>query len=254
MKISQPAIVLLRPQEEGNIGATARAMANAGLGDLILVEPRVRIGEVARAFAVGAVDILERVGHASKLAEAVAPFHRVVGTTSARGREDLAPLLSPKELPARLAKDPPGTPTALVFGPETSGLTNEELALCSLLVRIPCSTRQPTLNLAQAVLILAYELHVARPETPAEQTRSQPHASQQEIEGFFEQLVPLLYAIGFARDDTFSSVLRDLRRLSSRSEPTSREVQILRGICRRARRELERRDGTVPPRASGLPR
>ena len=157
-----PAVVLARPQEEGNIGAAARAMANTGLSDLILVDPVVEIGSVARAFAVGAAGILDRARVFGSLREALAPFRRVVGTTSARAREHRAVLITPRELPERLAADPPRTLTALLFGPEASGLTNDELALCSLMVQIPSSSRQPTLNLSQAVLILAYELYTAR--------------------------------------------------------------------------------------------
>ena len=154
-------VVLVRTQEEGNIGATARAMANMGLSRLVLVDPVARIGRVARAFAVGARDILARAEIVPDLAAALAPHRRVVGTTSARARELPVPVVAPRELPGILAADPPDLPTALVFGPEASGLTNDELALCGLLVRIPCAPEQPTLNLAQAVLLVAWELWFA---------------------------------------------------------------------------------------------
>src|SRR6185295_5065824 len=95
------------------------------------------------------------------LGEALAPFGRVVGTTSTRDRRLGVPVASARELPALLAADPPGTATALVFGPEVGGLTNEELALAGVVVNIPCSAVQPTLNLAQAVLLVAYELWTA---------------------------------------------------------------------------------------------
>ncbi len=245
-----PAVVLVRPQEEGNIGSVARAMANTGLSELILVEPRARIGSAARAFAVGADEILDQVRTLDSLSETLAPYRRVVGTTSSRGRELQAPLITPRELPQRLAGDPPTTPTALLFGPEASGLTNDELALCSLLVRIPSSARQPTLNLAQAVLIVTYELYVATQDNLTELPISEPAATGEEIEQLFDQLAPFLHRVGFARDDTFAGVLRDLRRLASRGGPTSREVQILRGICRRSLHALERRDGARQSRSA----
>ncbi len=235
-----PAVLLLRAQEEGNIGAAARAMANMGLDELILIDPVTKIGSTARAFAVGAEGILDGVRIYQSLPEALAPFRRVVGTTSARSRELSVPLLTPRELPARLAADAPGTPTALLFGGEASGLTNDELALCSLMVRVPCSARQPTLNLSQAVLLVAYELYLAREYSPDPASVAEPPATSAELEGLFAQLTPLLAEIGFARDDTFDSVLRDLRQLAARSGPTSREVQILRGICRRGQRAYER--------------
>jgi TrmH family RNA methyltransferase len=236
-----PAIVLVRPQEEGNIGATARAMANMGLERLILVQPVAGIGRTARAFAVGAQEVLDGAEVAPSLAEALGPYRCVVGTTSTRSRQLDVTLVSPRELPTRLLENPPATPTALVFGPEASGLNNEELSLCGLLVTVPCASRQPTLNLGQAVLVLAYELYLAR-HSPIDATpAAELPAPTDEIEGLFDQLSPLLEGIGFARDDTFDGVMRDLRHLAARSGPTSREVQILRGICRRAQRTLERR-------------
>jgi len=153
------AVVLVRPREEGNVGAAARAMANMGLRRLILVEPAADLGPTARAFAVGAREVLDECLRVGSLREALAPFSRVVGTTSTRDRRQAVALIGPRELPECLASDPPGTPVALVFGPEVGGLTNQELALANLVVTIPCAPRQPTLNLAQAVLILAYELY-----------------------------------------------------------------------------------------------
>ncbi|HEX3127098.1 MAG TPA: RNA methyltransferase [Thermoanaerobaculia bacterium] len=240
-------MILVRPREEGNVGSAARAMANMGLDRLILVEPAAKIGQVAQAFAVGARHILDACERQPSLPEALAPFRRVVGTTSARDRRWDVPLLHPRELPARLAQDPPGTPTALVFGPEVGGLTNDDLALASLLVTIPCSPAQPTLNLAQAVLILAYELYQARSAfgekfpPPATVGHPEPPATTAEIDGLFEQATGVLRQIGFDRDSSFEGVLRDLRRLVAMAGPDSREVAILRGICRRTQRALEKK-------------
>ena len=242
-----PAVVLVRPREEGNVGAAARAMANMGLGRLILVEPAAAIGGVARAFAVGAGAVLEGAVRSSSLREAVAPFRRVVGTTSTRDRRLGIPLLSPRELPAWLAQDPPDTPAALVFGPEVGGLTNEELALAGAVVSIPCSPVQPTLNLAQSVLVLAWELFLARGEASAVPSAGEPPATAAELDGLLGQAAGVLARIGFARDDSFPGVLRDLRRLAARAAPDSRDVRILRGICRRAEGAL---GGPSPPRPS----
>ncbi|HVT60265.1 MAG TPA: RNA methyltransferase [Thermoanaerobaculia bacterium] len=242
-----PAVVLVRPREEGNVGAAARAMANMGLGRLILVEPAAPLGGQALAMAVGARSVLLGCERSASLALALAPFRRVVATSSTRDRRLRAALLAPRDLPEALAADPPGTPTALVFGPEVGGLTNEELALASLLVTVPCAPRQPTLNLAQAVLILAYELYLARVTRGARASRpvlpAAAAASTAELDGLFEQLRELLGRIGFERDSTFPGVLRDLRQLAARAAPVSREVSILRGICRRAQRALQKSDG-----------
>ncbi|HEX3525584.1 MAG TPA: RNA methyltransferase [Thermoanaerobaculia bacterium] len=245
------AVVLVHPREEGNVGSAARAMANMGLSEMILVEPAAAFGPVATAFAVGARHVLENARRVPDLPTALAPFRRVVGTTSIRDRRWEVPLLTPRELPAQLAADPPDTPTALVFGPEVGGLTNDDLALASLIVTIPCSPVQPTLNLSQAVLILAYELFQAagQPPLPKGTVGSpEPPAATAEIDGLFTHAAEVLERAGFARDSSFPGVLRDLRRLTARAAPTSREVAILRGICRRTLqtlRALERSPGEV---------
>jgi tRNA/rRNA methyltransferase len=222
-------------------------MANMGLERLILVEPAAAIGKVATAFAVGARPILDGAARASGLREALAPFRRVIGTTSTRDRSLGIPLLAPRELPGWLAEDPPETPTALVFGPEVGGLTNEELALASAVVSIPCSPVQPTLNLAQAVLIVSYELFLARGEARAPTPEPEPAATAAEIDGLLEHAAEVLARTGFARDDSYPGVLRDLRRLAARAAPSSRDVRILRGICRRMLGAL----GPSPPRGEG---
>jgi TrmH family RNA methyltransferase len=236
-----PAVILVRPREEGNVGSAARAMANMGLSRLILVEPAPELGGTARAFAVGARAVLDGAVRVASLPAALAPFRRVVGTTSTRDRRLGIPILAPRELPAWLTQDSPDTPTALVFGPEVGGLTNEELALAGAVVTIPCSPVQPTLNLSQAVLILSYELFLARGETPAGDAWEEPPATAEEIDGLLGHAAEVLAEVGFARDDSFHGVLRNLRRLAARAAPASRDVRILRGICRRVQGALGRK-------------
>ena len=233
-----PTIVLVRPQEQGNIGATARAMANMGLEHLRLVQPAVSLGRVAYAFAVGAREILDKAVISDSLSLALEPFQRIIGTSSVRSREPTTQVLSPQELTEALSREDGSTKSALVFGSEPSGLTNEELAHCGQVVRIPCSPQQPTLNLSQAVLILAWELFQRR-ESIAEPTASRPPAAPAEqVEGLMRQATEVMTAIGFDRDDTFEGVARELRQLSARAGLTAREVSLLRGICRRALHSL----------------
>jgi tRNA/rRNA methyltransferase len=257
------AVVLVRPREEGNVGAAARAMANMGLGRLILVEPAAALGPTARAFAVGARHVLDGCSLVASLREALAPFPRVIGTTSTRDRRQAVPLIGPRELPERLAADPPGTPVALVFGPEVGGLTNEELACANLVVSIPCAPLQPTLNLAQAVLILAYELYQARLGDPrpgvggaelagAAAVAAEVPATTADVDGLFDQAAAVLRRIGFDRDSTFPGVLRDLRAAAARARLSEREAAILRGICRRAEHALAR--SASAPNAPRAPR
>ncbi|MCZ6725809.1 MAG: RNA methyltransferase [Acidobacteria bacterium] len=235
----RPAVVLVGTQEEGNIGAAARAMANMGLDELILVAPRQGIGKQARAFAVSAGHILDRAVTQPDLTSALAPFARVVGTTSRRGRSLETVPVAARELPAILALDPPGTRTALLFGPEASGLNADQLALCAPWVYVPCALAMPTLNLAQAVLVVAYELFVSRTETDTD-VAADPLATRDSLDGLLDQLPPILKEVGFDRDGSFRTVMRDLRRLSSRAMLTEREVAIFRGICRRSQGLLDR--------------
>lgn len=240
---SRPAVVLVRPREEGNVGAACRAMANTGLSELRLVEPAPKLGEVARAFAVGAREVLEGARRFGSLSEALAPFRRVAGTTSARDRALSVPVVTPRELARRLPAEGADLPTALVFGPEVGGLTNDELALCHYLVTVPCAPEQPTLNLAQAVLIVAYELFVAEGAEPLAETDVEPPAPTGELDGLFDHLTGVLREVGFDRDSTFPGVVRDLRQLAGRARPTEREVTILRGVLRRVGNALRRAGG-----------
>jgi TrmH family RNA methyltransferase len=245
----QPAVVLVGTQEEGNIGSTARAMANMGLDELILVAPREGIGKQARAFAVSAGHVLDSAVTAPDLTTAVAPFGRVVGTTSARGRSLESTPIAARDLPVVLAADPTDTRTALVFGPEASGLTADQLALCAPWVHVPSALAMPTLNLAQAVLVVAYELFIAGPEAEID-VPADPLASRDSLDGLFDQLPPILKQVGFDRDGSFKTVMRDLRRLSSRAMLTQREVAIFRGICRRSQGLLDRLPKREGPRES----
>ena len=253
--MTSPAIVLVRPREEGNIGSVARAMANMGLERLILVEPAAQLGGVARGFGVGGWKILDTAVRLPTFTEAAASFGRLVATASRRQRPlRRHRILTPRQLPALLTADLPGTETALVFGPEDSGLKREELEVCNPVVTIPCAPDQPTLNLAQAVLVLAYEIFVASPidqdridqlslerqradvgqalepaATPEKDTLSTPA----EIRALGLQLDALLPALGFDQDPIRAGLLRDLLRLLRRADPSKQEVRILRRLCNR---------------------
>jgi len=250
-----PAVILVRPQEEGNVGAVARAMANFGLERLLLVEPAAPLRSTAYAFAVHAGDVLDRAERHPDLRSALAGFGRIVATTAARDRPWPQRLTSPREMAETLAADPPNTPIALLFGPEPSGLTNQELAHASMLVRIPTSSSQPTLNLAQAVLVLAYELFLAGSRDGEERSAAvpngetgpdEPRATGEEMAGFFDHLAALLRSVRFARDTTIVGVERDLRQMLARAAPTRREVAILRGVLRRLGHAIEGPGGRQP--------
>lgn len=249
----QLAVILVRPQEEGNVGAVARAMANMGLERLILVEPAPAVGGVARGFGVGGWHVLDRLERAPSLTAAIAPFRRVIGTTSARDRDLAASrVISPRDLAQLLAvelaawrNDGPslqGDPyAALLFGPERHGLSRLELELCHPLVAIPCSREHPTLNLAQAVLIVAYELFLARSglaTDPPPPTLQHPPAKAVALDELLSQIDETLIRVGFDDSKIHHLLMRDMRRLLKRSEASDREIRVLRRILNRALKRL----------------
>jgi len=238
VKFSPPAVVLVRPREEGNVGAVARAMANMGLGRLILVEPAPPLGGVARGFGIGGWELLERATRVACLEEAIAPFGRVVGTSSTRQRPlRRKQVIAPRELAAVLRDDPPATATALVFGPESNGLSREELERCSLVVTVPCAPEHPTLNLAQAVLIIAYELYLAPGARPARGDEASL-ATAAEIDLLLGAASRVLRRVGFDYEHIHAGLVRDLRRLVGRSGITGIESRILHRVCNRILRRL----------------
>jgi len=243
--VTLPAVVLVRPQQEGNIGAVARAMANMGLTRLLLVEPAPDLGDTAFAFAMHAHSILLGAERHPSLAEALAGFDFVVATASLRDRLWPHPVVTPRALPAHLAEHAAGARVALVFGAEVSGLTSDELARASCLVSIPAAPANPTLNLAQAVLLVAYELYVARGTPGAIALQPVSRATVFQTEHLFGRLQELLAEVGFARDTTIRRVARDLRLLLARAHLSEREAALLSGLLRRTRNALRR--GRQPP-------
>ncbi len=226
MNLNSISIILVRPKFHENIGSVARAMKNMGLNRLILVDGCSPLHMNAYRLASGAEDILERAEEFSTLREAISEMGCVVGTTSRSGKER-SPLLTPKALLKRLIPLSAKNSIGLVFGSEREGLTNEELALCHLYVRIPSSESFPSLNLAQAVMVLCYELFQS---SMTIQKHSIQLAKAEQLERMFEHMERTLLNIGFLDAKNPKRIMRVLRRLLGRSEMEEREVQILQGI------------------------
>ncbi|MDR1050851.1 MAG: RNA methyltransferase [Deltaproteobacteria bacterium] len=228
-------VVLNEPQKSENIGAAARAVANTGLGRLVVVAPRTLNRELMEATAtVHALPVLENMLVARTLREAVEPHALVVGTT-ARAGSRRGPFLSPRLLAGELlgAGDP--LPTALLFGAERMGLTTAELRLCQKIVRIPtASSRTSSLNLAQAVLILGYELLVAAGGGPAEPAQIKP-APQKSLNLMYDELEDTLVGIGFLPADNPGHWLMNVKKIFNRSQLSSGECDLLLGLCRQIR-------------------
>lgn len=232
MDLSRVAIVLVRPTRPANVAAACRAMKNMGLRDLRIVEPPAGLDDRdTRAPAYGAWDVLDGARAESGLAEAVVDATLVAGTT---GRSDVEGTWTPRQLAAEARERSGGGRLALVFGPESSGLTTLELGLCHILVHVRTDPAQPSLNLAQAVLLFAYELRLALQEgeggsaTPIRPER----APVGELEQALTDLRAALLDVGYLDPLNPDHILAELRRLLARAGPTPREVSLLRGLAR----------------------
>ena len=222
-------IILVGTTHPGNIGAVARAMKNMGLTDLVLVNPRHFPHEDATARASGAEDILASAGVVTRLAEALADCSFAAGA-SARSRSINWPSLLPKECAERLVQESAGGNVAVVFGPEKSGLTNDDLDLCNTLLTIPTDPAFSSLNIAMAVQIICYELRLARIALPDPPEPEIPLATGDQLEHFYEHLEAVLMDSGFLDPDNPRLLMRRLRRLFIKAEPDQNEINILRGI------------------------
>ena len=226
LDLNSVSIILVRPKFHENIGSVARAMKNMGLNRLIVVDGCSPLHMNAYKLASGAEDILERSEECNALREAISDMGSVVGTTS-RGGKGRSPLLTPRALFKRLIPLSAKNSMGLVFGSEKEGLTNEELSLCHYYVRIPSSEAFPSLNLAQAVMILCYELFQSSMWVDI---RPIQLAKAEQMERMFEHMERTLLDIEFLNAKNPKRIMGVLRRLFGRSEMEEKEVRILEGI------------------------
>ena len=222
-------IVLVGTTHPGNIGAAARAMKNMGVTDLALVNPRYFPDKEATARASGAEDLLDSASVTDNLPDAIADCVYVAGA-SARARAISWPCLEPRECASKLIEESARGPVAAVFGPENSGLSNEDLDHCDALLTIPTNPDFSSLNLAMAVQVLTYELRAAQAEKPAGYSADVPLATSRDLELFYEHLERVLTDLCFLDPDNPRHLMRRLRRLFIRARPDQNEVNILRGI------------------------
>jgi tRNA/rRNA methyltransferase len=223
------AIVLHRPQIPENIGAAARAMNNMGLKRLILSAPEnCELSRVVKMATGTSIDIIEQMEVYDTLEQALGPFNFVAGTTARIGSHR-PPMTSPRALAVELSAISDRNHAALLFGPEDRGLANADLRVCHTIVRIPTSGFS-SLNLAQAVMILCYEILMVSGE-PAQ--KSIPRlADGFELEGMYSHLKEVLLKIGFIDRQNPEHWMLNLRRFFSRIQLRAREVRVIRGICR----------------------
>jgi tRNA/rRNA methyltransferase len=236
MNLNSISILLVRPRYHENIGSAARAMKNMGLNRLIVVDGSSPLHRDAYKLASGAEDILERTEEFPNLREAISEMGCVVGMTSRVGKER-SPLMTPRELVEELISISEKNSIGLVFGSEKEGLTNEELSLCHFYVKIPSVDSFPSLNLAQAVMVLCYELFQSATTI---QKETGPLASSDHLERMFEHMERTLVAIEFLDAKQPERIMRVLRKIFGRSQMDEREVQIFQGIWSRMDWHLKR--------------
>jgi tRNA/rRNA methyltransferase len=249
MNLDSISIILVRPKFHENIGSVARAMKNMDLSRLIVVNGCTPIHANAYKLASGAEDILERAEELFTLREAVSEMGCVVGTTARRGKERSS-LLTPESLAKKLIPISLKNSIGLAFGSEKEGLTNEELSLCHLYVRIPSMESFPSLNLAQAVMVVCYELFRSSLEVPMPPVQL---AQAEQLERMFEHMEKTLIQIGFLNSKHPKKIIRVLRKLFGRSQMDEREVRILQGLWSQMDRHL-RKGGKALPKERGKPR
>lgn len=233
-------VVLVGTQHPGNIGSAARAMKTMGLTNLVLVAPKRYPDPEAVALAAGADDILVQAQVVGSLAEALVGCTYVVGTSS-RARSVALPELNPRQAAEQLVVKSTDSQVALLFGPERTGLENEELQHCHACVLIPCNPDYASLNLASAVQVLSYEIRlqllqhnqIPKPATKSDDIKV---ASHDQMERFFAHLAEFMNDVDFHKGKPPELVTQRLRRLFLKAEMDEREIKIIRGLLSDAQR------------------
>ncbi len=227
-------VVLVSPLQGGNIGSVCRAMANMGVGELAIVAPRTGPGweEDARMMAVHARGILDSRIVTATFEEAIADCAAVVGTTC-RGGLYRQHVQTPRELApelVRLAKD---QRVALVFGREDNGLDNDEIARCTHLLRIPSAPGYVSLNLAQAAMVVLYEMYTAQGAFELPEEKSPPCQGLQR-QRLLELWRSAMLSVGFMKEDKADHMMQGFQRIFSRGVKTEDDAHIMMGVARQS--------------------
>lgn len=237
MEQERLAVVLVRPRLPANLGAAARASKNFGVSDLRLVEPAAPADAEAQRLSSGADDLLASLRRYETLPQAVGDAELVVATSSLRGRGRHRSI-SLADLPRILEELGEQARAAFVFGPEKSGLTEEEMSHASFSLRLPTDPAFPTMNVSHAVAVVLAATRLTKATRPA--TDREPWASAQEMEGAIAHWDRALDAIGFYDTGHRDRTLRDWRQLIAARPLSVRDVAILRGVANRILVSLRR--------------
>ena len=231
MNLTNIDIVMVGTTHPGNIGAAARAMHNMCVSNLVLVDPKCPVGEIAYARASGASTILDNRRTAESLQEAVKDCSLVLAA-SARVRSLPWPEMTPRQSAEKIRDMGGQSRVALVFGREHSGLTNEELQICHYMVNIPANPDFSSLNVASAIQLICYEIFILNwsPVRPRHTCVEESAATSQEVEGYFQHLEQVMTTTKFLDTENPGLLMQRLRRLYQRLELSKNEVNIFRGI------------------------
>jgi TrmH family RNA methyltransferase len=235
------SVILVEPTQPGNVGAVARAMDNMGVSDLRLVNPCQYFHPEARMFAMNARHLLHQANVFSSLKEALKGVNLIIGT-SARQREKIQTLSNLNKIPAILSPYPKETTVALVFGTEQSGLDNEAMSLCNEWVYIPTYGTNSSLNLAQSVLIVLFELSKHYDSLPSMEEKLILPAPSEKIESMKDHFFQILEATGFIRGTTKNSLWNSFSNLIGRAKPDERDVNMIRGFFNRIEITLKQKN------------
>jgi tRNA/rRNA methyltransferase len=240
-----PAIILVEPQLGENIGTAARAMLNCGLTELRLVRPRDGWPNAkALAAASGADEVIREARLFDSTGAAIADLTRVYATT-ARHRGMIKPVVTPRQAAHEMhAAQARGEGVGVLFGPERTGLVNDDIPLADTILQVPLNPAYASLNLAQAVLIIGYEWHQVAADAPARTlvTNQTRPATKAELLNFFAHLEKELDDCGFLRHaDKRPVMVRNIRNIFQRAELTEQEIRTLHGIIKELAHERIRR-------------
>jgi tRNA/rRNA methyltransferase len=229
MSLDNVVIILANTKYPGNIGSAARAMFNMGLTRLVLAAPQCEINDDSRRMAKAGKAILESAKICKSLKSGLNGIRFLVGTTGKSGGYR-AQAYSPRNLAPKILAHAAQQKTGILFGPEDTGLVDEDLRLCQMLIRIPTHHRGRSINLAQSVMVVCYELWLGSLERePARVVRL---ASLEQIEAMYAQLEKALLEIGFLQPQNADHMMFTLRKILGRAGMEPSDVGVLRGIAR----------------------
>ncbi len=232
--IERVAIVLVEPAEGGNVGSCCRALVNCGFSGFSMVRPRVADWAEARKMAVHAASMLDAARTYDSLRAAVADAHWVVGVSGRpRSHPQGKQPIGLGDLTDRLRRLPAGGKAALVFGPERAGLTNAQLGLCQDILRLPTAEAYTSMNLAHAVLVVAWTIRMAGAASAVEEAPDRETVGAAELDGLMEQAERTLKIIGYLDPQNPRLTLDELRWVFSRAGLGERELRMLRGVFHR---------------------